>query len=251
LEVYGIKTPVIKPGDDMVSMAIDGSRRQSLKIKNRDILVFSAKVVGTSEGRLVDIRKIKPSKEALEISEKYRLDPGFAEVILRESDSILGGVDYALSTIKRGVLIANGGVDQSNAPTGFVALWPEDPQKAAEGLRARFRKLGLDVGILIVDSRTLPLRMGNSAVAIGIAGFNPIDDLRGKADLFGRPMRIKRLAVADDLACAAQIVMGETSESTPIALIRDAPVTYGEGYNMDAAFIPQEECLIMHLLKKR
>jgi len=251
LEVYGIKTPVIKPGDDMVSMAIDGSRRQSLKIKNRDILVFSAKVVGTSEGRLVDIRKIKPSKEALEISEKYRLDPGFAEVILRESDSILGGVDYALSTIKRGVLIANGGVDQSNAPMGFVALWPEDPQKAAEGLRARFRKLGLDVGILIVDSRTLPLRMGNSAVAIGIAGFNPIDDLRGKADLFGRPMRIKRLAVADDLACAAQIVMGETSESTPIALIRDAPVTYGEGYNMDAAFIPQEECLIMHLLKKR
>lgn len=251
MEVYGIKTPVIKPGDDMVSMAIDGSRRQSLKIKNRDILVFSAKVVGTSEGRLVDIRKIKPSKEALEISEKYRLDPGFAEVILRESDSILGGVDYALSTIKRGVLIANGGVDQSNAPMGFVALWPEDPQKAAEGLRARFRKLGLDVGILIVDSRTLPLRMGNSAVAIGIAGFNPIDDLRGKADLFGRPMRIKRLAVADDLACAAQIVMGETSESTPIALIRDAPVTYGEGYNMDAAFIPQEECLIMHLLKKR
>ena len=250
MEVYGIKTPVIRSGDDMISITVESCKRQGLEIKKRDILVFSAKAIGMSEGRLVDIKKIKPSEEALEISRKYRLDPGFAEVILKESDSILGGVDYALSTIKKGVLIANGGADQSNAPSGFVALWPENPQKAADDMRAAFRKLDLEVGILIIDSRTLPLRMGNSAVAIGVSGFSPVDDLRGRADLFGRSMKIKRLAVADDLACAAQLVMGETSESTPVALIRGAPVTYGDGYNIDAAFISQEECLIMHLLKK-
>ena len=231
-------------------MAVVNSRKQGYTIMDKDILVFSAKAVGTAQGRLIDTSKIRPSKEAFRISKKYHLDPCFAEIVLLESDSILGGVEYALSTIKRGILVANGGADQSNAPAGFVALWPEDPQKAAEELRQSFKKLALNIGILIVDSRTLPLRMGNSAVAIGVSGFSPVDDLRGKADLFGRLMRIKRLAVADDLACAAQLVMGETAESTPIALIRDAPVTYGEGYKIDAAFIPQEECLIMHLLEK-
>ncbi|MDD1776496.1 MAG: coenzyme F420-0:L-glutamate ligase [Candidatus Methanomethylicus sp.] len=250
MQVFGIKTPIIKPGDDIVTIALVSSQKQGLNIEDRDILVFSAKAIGAAQGRLVDTSKIKPSKEAMKISEKYHLDPPFAEVVLQESDQILGGVEFALATIKKGVLVANGGADQSNAPTGFVALWPEDPQKSAEELRQSFKKMNLDVGILIVDSRTLPLRMGNSAVAIGISGFSPVDDLRGEEDLFGRRMRIKRLAVADDLASAAQLVMGEASESTPIALIREAPVTYGEGYKIDSAFIPKEECLIMHLLDK-
>jgi F420-0:gamma-glutamyl ligase len=92
--------------------------------------------------------------------------------------------------------------------------------------------------------------MGSSAVAIGVAGFSPIDDLRGRGDLFGRPMRIKRLAVADDISSAAQLVMGETSESMPVALVRGAPVQRGDGFTIDAALIPWDQCLIMHLMKK-
>jgi len=251
LHVYGIKMPLIRPGDDLVALTIEGSKKLGTPIRNRDIIVYSAKVVGTSQGRLVDLSKIKPSKKALKISKKYHLDPAFAEIILKESDEILGGVEYALSTMKRGVLIANGGVDQSNAPPGFVALWPEDPQRSAEEFRGCFKDAGLDVGILIIDSRTLPLRMGNSSVALGVAGFRPVEDLRGKKDLFGRPMKIKRLAVADNLASAAHLVMGETSESVPVAVVRDAPVHYGGDHVIDEAFIPIDECLIMHLLKRK
>ncbi len=250
MQVFGIKTPLIKPGDDMAAIALECAGASGLEVAQGDILIFSAKVVGTAEGRLVDLSKVTPSEEALSLSRRFNLDPGFAEVVLMESDEVLGGVDRAISTIKKGILIANGGADQSNAPPNHVALWPEDPQRSAEALREAFKRRGLDVGILITDSRTLPLRMGSSAVAIGIAGFSPIDDLRGKGDLFGRPMKIKRLAVADDIASAAQLVMGETSESVPVALVRGAPVQRGEGFTIDSALIPRGQCLIMHLMKK-
>lgn len=249
MHIFGIKTPLIKPGDDLVSITIESSKNAGIPIQDKDILVYSAKVVGVSQGRLIDLSKVKPSERAKELSDRYRLDPSFAEVVLRESEVILGGVDYALLTIKRGVIIANGGVDQSNAPPGYVALWPEDPQKSAEELRRRFKEKGMDVSILITDSRTLPMRMGNSSVALGVSGFRPIEDLRGRRDLYGRAMRLKRLAVADNLASAAQLVMGETSESIPIAIIRGAQVQYGD-FKIEEAVIPMNECLIMHILGK-
>jgi coenzyme F420-0:L-glutamate ligase len=250
LQVFGIKMPLIRRGDDLVSLTIENSKKQGNPIRDKDIIIFSAKVVGASQGRLIDLSKVRPSKKALAISKKYHLDPAFAEVVIKESDEILGGVEYALSTMKNGVLIANGGVDQSNSPKGFATLWPKDPQKSAEDLRRRFKDAGLDVGILIIDSRTLPLRMGNSAVALGVAGFAPVEDLRGKKDLYGRPMKIKRMAIADDLAAAAHLVMGETSESIPVAVVREAPVRYEETHIINETFIPIDQCLIMHLLRK-
>ncbi|MEM4214218.1 MAG: coenzyme F420-0:L-glutamate ligase, partial [Candidatus Methanomethylicaceae archaeon] len=95
------------------------------------------------------------------------------------------------------------------------------------------------------------MRMGNSSVALGVSGFRPIEDLRGRKDLYGRAMRVKRLAVADNIASAAQLVMGETSEQTPVAVVRGAPVQYGEGFSIEEAIIPMDECLIMHILGKR
>lgn len=250
MQIFGIKMPLIHPGDDLTSISIECSKKQGNSIHDKDIVIFSAKVVGTSQGRLVDLSKVKPSKKALALSKKYHLDPAFTEVVIKESDEILGGVEYALATMKKGVLIANGGVDQSNSPQGFATLWPKDPQKSAEDLKRCFKEAGLDVGILVIDSRTLPLRMGNSAVALGVTGFAPVEDLRGKKDLYGRPMKIKRMAIADDLAAAAHLVMGETSESIPIAVVRDAPVRYEKDHIIDEAFIPINQCLIMHLLKK-
>jgi len=250
LQVFGIKLPVIQPGDNLVSLTIESSKRMGTPILNKDILVFSAKVVGVSQGRLIELSKVSPSEKACALATLYNLDPSFVEVVLRESDAVLGGVEYALLTIKKNVIIANGGVDQSNAPPGYVALWPKDPQRSAEELREGFKEMGLDVGILITDSRTLPMRMGNSSVALGVSGFRPIEDLRGRKDLYGRVMRVKRLAVADNLASAAQLVMGETSEQTPVAVVRGAPVQYGDGFKIDEAIIPMNECLIMHILGK-
>lgn len=251
MEIYGIRTRLVKPGDDLVGLAIEGSRSSGLEIRGGDILAFSAKAVATASGRLVRLSDVRPSPAAIDLAARHSMDPAFVEVVIREADQILGGVEHALATIKMGVLVANAGVDQSNSPPGHVALWPEDPQAAAEGLKASFAERGLEVGVLIIDSRTLPLRMGNSGVAIGIAGFRAVEDLRGRPDLYGRPMRLKRFMVADNLASAAQLVMGETDESRPVALIRDAPVTYGSGHVIAEAYIPPDQCLIMHLLSCR
>lgn len=248
MQVSGIRTRLVVPGDDLVALALEGARDAGYPIRNGDIVVFSAKAIGVSQGRIVDLGSITPSERALDLSRKYRLEPAFAELVVREADSILGGVDYAMLTIKSGVLVANAGVDHSNAPPGHAALWPADPQASAEELRGRLREKGLDVGVLVVDSRTLPLRMGSSGVALGVAGFSPVEDLRGRRDLYGRPMRIKRAALADEIASAANLVMGETSESMPIALVRGAPVRFEEGHRISEAFIPMDQCLIMHLL---
>jgi F420-0:gamma-glutamyl ligase len=113
-----------------------------------------------------------------------------------------------------------------------------------------FKQEGMRVGILIIDSRTMPLRMGSSAVTLGIAGIIPVEDLRGKRDLFGRAMKIKRAAVADELAAAANLVMGETAESTPVAIARDAPIRFEDGHTIEETSIPVDECLIMHLVSK-
>ncbi|MBC7120119.1 MAG: coenzyme F420-0:L-glutamate ligase [Candidatus Methanosuratus sp.] len=248
MEVHGIRTRLVKPGDDLVEVALEGAGSSGLRIVDRDILAFSAKAVATAMNRIVRLSEVSPSRLATDLSARHSMDPAFVEVVIREADQILGGVEHAILTIKRGILVANAGVDQSNSPPGSVALWPEDPQEAAEGLRRSFARRGLDVGILVIDSRTLPLRMGNSGVAIGIAGIKAVEDLRGRPDLYGRTLRLKRFMVADNLASAAQLVMGESNESRPVALIRGAPVTYGSGYDISEAYIPPEECLIMHLL---
>ena len=251
LEIFGIRTPLIKVGDNLPAVIRKGLTDARLALEDGDIIVISAKAIGTAEGRVIRLSDVVPSPRAVRLAEMYDLEPAFAEVVISESDEILGGVKMALTTIKRGVLIANGGADQSNSPPGTVTLWPEDPQASAESIRAAFLEGKSRLGVLVTDSRTLPLRMGNSAVAIGISGFRAIEDLRGKPDLFGRPMRIKRLAVADNIASAAQLVMGETSESTPVALVRGAPVAFGEGYAIEEAHIPRSQCLIMHLIPPR
>jgi len=250
VEILGLKTPIVQKGDDLVKLALESSEKAGNRIRDKDIVIFSAKVVGTSQGRLVDLSKVKPSLKAQKIARKHKLDPRFAHVILGEADSVLGGVDMALLTVKGGVLIANAGADQSNAPLGHAALWPEDPQSTAEELRRSFKERGMDVGVMVIDSRTMPLRMGSSAVALGVAGFSPVEDLRGKKDLFGRAMKIKRAALADELAAAANVVMGETSESIPVAVARGAPVRFEEGHGIEEAFIPVDQCLIMHVVGK-
>lgn len=251
MEIFGIKTPVIREGDDLVSLALECSKGARKPIRDGDVVIFSAKAVGTSQGRLVDLSKVRPTKKAEKMALKHKLDPRFAQVILEEADSILGGVDMAVLTVKNGVLIANAGADQSNAPLGHAALWPEDPQKTAEDLRLGFREKGLHVGVMVIDSRTMPLRMGSSAVALGVAGFAPVEDLRGKKDLFGRAMKIKRAALADELAAAANLVMGETAESIPIAVARGAPLRFEGGHSITETSIPVDQCLIMHVVGRR
>jgi coenzyme F420-0:L-glutamate ligase len=173
----------------------------------------------------------------------------FRGLVRREADKVLDEGDMVL-TMKNKVLIPNAGIDNSNTPDGEVVLWPKAPFQAAETLRRDLMgEFGLDeLGILITDSHCQPLRMGTSGIAIGWAGFEGVKDERGAKDLYGREMRYTKIAVADDLACAANLLMGETDASVPFVLLRGAPVTFTDTKaSAEDYFIAPEECLYRSL----
>ena len=247
MHLFGIRTRLIKPKDDLVGIILDAIGKQKLTIDDGDVLVFASKVVSVAQGRLTRLDMITPSEEAKKLAEKYELEPGFVEVVLWEAEKIYGGVSGALLTLKNGVLIPNAGVDHKNAPRGFVVLLPENPRESARKIKAElFERTGRNVGVLIVDSRVTPLRMGTTGVAIGIAGFNPIKDYRAEKDLYGNQVLITRHALADDLASAAHLVMGETEGCVPAVLAKDVPISLAEETDPDLMLISEKSCLFMN-----
>jgi coenzyme F420-0:L-glutamate ligase len=232
------------PKDDLVGIVLDASRKQKLKIDDRDVLVFASKAVSTAQDRLTRLDTITPSEEAEALAEKYGLDSGFVEVVLSEAEKVYGGVSGTLLTSKNGTLIPNAGVDQKNAPKGFVALWPEAPHETAEKIRGEIlERIGKNTGVLIIDSRITPLRMGTTGLAIGIAGFNPIRDFRTEKDLYGNKVLITRHALADDLASAAHLMMGEADGRVPAVLVKDAPISLTGAANPHSMIISEENDL--------
>ncbi len=247
MHLFGIRTRLIKPKDDLVGVILHAISEQKLTIDDGDVLVFASKVVSMAQGRLTRLDTTNPSEEAEKLAEKYELEPGFAEVVLWEAEKIYGGVSGALLTLKNGVLIPNAGVDHKNAPRGFVVMWPEKPHESAEKIRAEIsERTGRNVGVLIIDSRVTPLRMGTTGVAIGIATFNPIRDCRAEKDLYGNRLLITRHALADDLASAAHLVMGETDGRVPAVLAKDVPISLTEEPNPSLMLISEENCVFMN-----
>ena len=179
-----------------------------------------------SEGAVLELNKIRVSKKARVLAARFQMDPKIAEITIRESDYIFGGISGFLLAIRDGMIAPNAGIDKSNVPPGFIILYPNDAFKSAEYLRSKFltyRKIR--VGIVIADSRLMPTRIGTVGVAIGCAGFEPVEDERGKKDLFGNILQVTRKAVADGLASMGVAVMGEANESIPAVVIRGFKVT--------------------------
>jgi coenzyme F420-0:L-glutamate ligase / coenzyme F420-1:gamma-L-glutamate ligase len=196
-----------------------------LKFHENDIVVLSSKYVSMSEGSVVNLDKIKASKMARDLAIKYHMNSKLAELTLRESDYIYKGVPGFLLAIKDGMMAPNAGIDRSNVPLGYAILYPRAPFKSAEKLRRKFIvNLGIKVGVVIADSRLMPTRIGTIGIAIANAGFEPVEDKRGKKDLFGNVLKVTFIAVADSLASMAVAVMGESDESTPAAVIRGTKV---------------------------
>ena len=246
MQLFGIRTGLVKPKDDLVGVILEAISKQGLAIDDGDVLVFASKVVSVAQGRLTRLDTISPSEEANRLAEKYELDSSFAEVVLSEADEVYGGVPGALLTLKDGVLIANAGVDRKNAPVGSVVLWPENPHASSEKIRAEIlKRADRKIGVLIVDSRVTPLRMGTTGVAIGIAGFSPIRDCRAEKDLYGNKVLITRHALADDLAGAAHLVMGETEACMPAVLVKQVPISLAEEADPALLLIAARECLFM------
>jgi len=246
MQVFGIPTKLIKLGDNLVDVILENLNNQGLEIKDKDLLAIASKAVAVAQNRFVKLSSIESSEKAKMLAEKHQLEPGFVEVVLREAEKVYGGVTKALLTSKNNMLVANAGVDSKNAPRGYAVLWPINPFEFAEEMRREIlAKTGRHIGVLIVDSRITPLRMGTTALAIGVAGFAPIKDLRVERDLYSKRIYITRHALADDLASAAHLIMGEATARTPAVLIRNAPMTLSEEFNPESMTIPAEQCLFM------
>lgn len=197
--------------------------------KNNDIVVISSKFVSMSEGSIIKLNNVRVSEKAKKLSGKFHIDVRLAELVLRESDHILGGVPGFLLAIQGGMIAPNAGIDKSNVPKGYAVLYPRHPFETAEKLKSKFLvEFGLRVGIVIADSRLMPSRIGTTGIAIACAGFDPVEDQRGRTDLFGNVMRVTFKAVADSLATMGVAVMGESDESAPAAVVRKAKVIWSD-----------------------
>jgi coenzyme F420-0:L-glutamate ligase len=247
MQVIPIKTRIITPDDNIVDVILDGIRNAGLELEDNDIIGIAETPLGTTEDRTVVLADIEPSEEAMVLAQKYDLLPEVAELVIQEADEILGGIPHVVLTIKNNTLMANAGVDKSNVPSGYASLLPIDSRASAERLRNDIKKrLGISVGVLVIDSRTQPLRLGNIGMALGVAGFYPVVDDRGRDDLFGTEMRITRRAIADNLASASTAVMGESNESIPAVIIRNAPVEYvDQSFDSAEMWISPSECMYM------
>jgi len=251
MQLFGVNTKLIKPGDNLVKIILEALDKQKLAIEDGDLLAITSKVVATVEKRLKRLSSMEPSEKAKKLAERYDLEPSFVEIVLQESKLIYGGVSKALLTLKNNVLTANAGVDHKNVPKGYVALWPKNSQKSAENIRKEMlERTGKHVGVLIIDSRVTPLRLGTTGIALGIAGFEPVRDYRFDKDLYGTSLSITRHAIADDIASAAHLMMGESSERTPIVLVKNAPVKLREKVDPKSTIISTEQCLFAKFLRK-
>ena len=221
LAVDGI--PEIRPGDDLGAIIAQALRDADIGLREGDVLVVTQKVVSKAEGRLVELASIVPSDAAREYAERWGKDPRQVELVLRESAEVLRMADGGLiiSRTPHGFVCANAGVDLSNVGDGEVAtLLPIDPDASARGLADRLRELtGVRPAVVVSDSFGRPWRNGIVNVAIGVAGLAPLIDLRGKPDAQGRVMHSTVIAVADELASAAELAGGKT-EQRPVVVVR-------------------------------
>jgi coenzyme F420-0:L-glutamate ligase/coenzyme F420-1:gamma-L-glutamate ligase len=248
-EVFGIPTGIITIGDSIADCVVAAARKACSGFKEGDILVLAETAVATAEGNVIALSTITPSDRAQELAARYQMDPRTVEVVLQESDAIVGGIPGFLLCMKHGTLLPNAGVDASNAPLGCVTPLPKNPDHSALTIKHAIEAMtGARIGVIIADSRTHAMRRGCSGVAIGNAGITAVIDDRGRSDLFGRKLEVTQRAVADNIASAAELVMGEADECTPAAVIRGLGMPIDDQTGIES--IGAEECLFMGVFRK-
>jgi coenzyme F420-0:L-glutamate ligase/coenzyme F420-1:gamma-L-glutamate ligase len=216
-----------------------------MKIENGDVIVISSKFISISQGRVLNIDKSKVCEKAKQISKKFNSNEKFMEIVFRESDNILGGISGFAMSSTDGILAPNAGIDKSNSKGTEIILYPIEPYKFAEELKRKiFLEFNLRVGIIIVDSRLMPARIGTTGVTIACAGLEPTKDLRGENDLDGNPLKVTFQATADNLASIANHMMGEGDDLKPIAIIRNSECKLTDRKIISKEMIiPYEQCV--------
>jgi coenzyme F420-0:L-glutamate ligase/coenzyme F420-1:gamma-L-glutamate ligase len=229
-EVIGIEgIGEVRPGDDVAAIVLQAAARQGTPLAGGDVVVLSQKILSKSEGRLLRLSEVTPSPMAATFAAELGRDPRLIEVILRESKRVVRMDRGVLVTETRhGWVCANAGVDQSNVDADMVALLPEDPDRSARAFRDAVRtQTRAEVFVIVADTFGRPWREGLVNIAIGVAGFAPLKSYLGDHDPAGRPLQATILAVADELAAAAEPVMGKL-DRIPAAIVRGLPVAPSE-----------------------
>ena len=247
MKIIPLKTSrVIKPGEDITDTVAKLIRINIDNPSTGDLIAFSIKAISISKKYIIKISSVHPSKKALKLSEKYKVSSEIIELILRKKVVILGGAEGVLATLNNGVLIGNGGLDRKNVEKGYIVYWPDDPDEEAYKIRkGLYEKLGIWLSVILVDSHVNPLRRGTTGIVIGLAGFNPLKDYRGKEDLYGRKIRFTIQNIADELASAAHIYMGEGVEETPFVYVKNPPITFCEHCTSEMLKLNPSECIYM------
>ena len=247
VEIIAVENlPLIKREDDLAELICKAAEKQKTPIKEKDVLVITHVAVSKAEGNVVNLDDVLPSERAKEIARITDKDPALVEVILRETKEIVRMRPNSLITeTKSGIVCANAGVDRSNIEgERNIVLLPKDPDASAQKIRQKIRELtGCDVAVIVSDTHGRPFRMGEINVAIGVAGMKPIRDRRGEKDLFGYVLRIKQTAVADELASAAELVIGQADEGIPVAIIRGYKYQAAENASATELTRPKEKDL--------
>ena len=226
VEIHPIRDiPEVAPGDDLAALIVDGLKSSQVTLADRDIVAITHKVVSKAEGR------IEPARD----------DRAYRELAEREARSILRRRgDLLIAQTEHGFICANAGVDRSNVAVGWAVLLPIDPDRSAHRIRLRLeRAMGVSIGVVVTDTFGRPWRRGLVDVAIGISGVSAILDLRGTSDAQGRTMNVTEIAIVDEIAAAADLVMGK-AEEIPAAVVRGLDLT-GDGRATDLVRPPEED----------
>lgn len=220
--------PMVEPGDDLVELIINASSGMGEPLADGDVLVIAQKIVSKAENRYLDLRTLEPGEEAIALAAEVDKDPRKVQAILNESNEVLRKREGVLIVEQKlGFVQANAGIDQSNIPHDndeedmICLLLPVDPDASANAIREGIKsRLGVEVGVIINDSLGRAWRNGTLGLAIGVAGFTALEDYIGGHDLFGRELVVTVVAAADEMAAGASLVMGQTTEKTPVVVVR-------------------------------
>lgn len=238
---------MVKAGDNVAEHIVTAARKENVPFDNGDVIAVGHKIVSKAEGRTVRLKDVKPSKKAEELSKLTLRDARLVELVLQEAKRVVKATKEILIVENRlGFVCINAGVDKSNVEgEDAYLLLPADPDASARRIRSQIRKLtGKDVAVVICDTYSRPFRRGQVEFAIGAAGMKVFRDYRGKRDLFGYVMKVKRSAIADEIASAAELLMGQGSEAMPVAIVRGLTgVKSSKDVSVSELLIPEQEDL--------
>jgi coenzyme F420-0:L-glutamate ligase/coenzyme F420-1:gamma-L-glutamate ligase len=223
LELYGLtEIPLVVEGDDISTLILSSLKKQNIPLEEGDILLIAETLISKAEGNYIDLTKINPSSEANKMAKKCKKEPELVEAILNESKEIIAvGPNFIISETKHGFICANAGIDESNVEDGLATPLPKNPDKTAQLIHKSLKNKNYkNIAIIITDTQGRAFRNGAVGVSVGCSGISPLWERMGEKDLYDRELQTTEIAIADELAASASLLMGQANEGIPVVLIK-------------------------------